>query len=248
MKDSKKTAARQSRRSFAKSAAAGLIAAPVVSAISNSTASASNFAFDSGDPPVIIDGGSLAIISGGSLDVDRESSSTFLTPTPENHVYGSIKQIRVVNDFSNDLLAPSDVGKAGSINISIWKDLVDKNNSHGDDDDDSDVTEYIPGNYNGPADVIITYGPGTGDTFKIEVKSTHLSDDHKKIFRRHGRNPKRYELNDWNGGNSKFRIGKVKITGSVNYETNNSDPGNANAPNTPDKGIRIILLMNPYGS
>jgi hypothetical protein len=247
MKNFKRAALRQSRRSFAKSAAVGIIAAPVASSFSYSVSAKPPDPFDSGDPPVIIDGGSLAIISGGSLDVDRESSSTFLTPTPENHVYGSIKQIRVVNDFANDLLAPTVVGAAG-VTISLWKDMVDKNNSHGDDDDDTDVTEYIPGNYNGPADVIITYGPGTGGTFKIEVKSTHLSDDHKKIYRRHGRNPKRYELNDWNGGNSKFRIGKVKITGSVNYETNNSDPSNPNAPNTPDKGVRIILLMNPYGS
>ena len=71
----------------------------------------------------------------------------------------------------------------------------------GDDDDDTDQAEYGPIANQSIPEVIIQGGP-------LEIRSDKTIPKTRKLFKRRGRNHKRFERNDWDG---KFRVAQVKV-------------------------------------
>jgi len=247
MKDSTNAKEKTSRRSFAKSVATALVAAPVVSSLSscakpqdttNSSSPPSGtspYLTDSGNPPVIIDGGSLSISSPATLE-DVEDTET--TPKKYDHKYrernkatlplGAIKRMLLTNDYGDPLLDRT-LQSGETLKVYLWIQKVKEHGETGNDDDDTDVAQYDNIANQAVPEVIIQGGA-------LEIRSDREFSKDRKLFKRANRNPKRRQRNDWDPGHAPFRIARVKVL--VNdVEVPPSPFVNA------DKGFRITLIF-----
>ncbi len=252
MKDSPDAKEKTSRRNFAKSVASALVAVPVASSLSSAaqppgaTGRTSSNAdsrphpsaivvgdyMRTGNPPVIIDGGSLEVSSPATLkkfDDDESSPKSFKNKYKERNSttpLGLIKGIRIIDDYGAALLE-RELLNGETLKVYLWIQKV--TSEQGDDDDDNDVIAY--GAIANPTipDIIIQ-----GGALQIRLDKDISKD--KKLFKRQARNPKRRQLNDWSGGHSPFRVGQVKV-----FVNNVEVP--PTLPIDPDMGIRIILAF-----
>lgn len=246
MKDSTDAKEKTSRRSFAKSVATALVAAPVVSSLSScaqkpTTAPARPYR-DDANPPVIIDGGSFQVMIPATLD--KHSDDDNVPPKKYKNKYsqrkdsslGAIKKIHIIDDYADNRLAEYPLN-GQALQVHIW---IAKATEAGDYENDTDTATYDPPSTSPiPAgrlpDIVIQGG-------KIEIRmDADLDNDNKrKIFKRAGRNQRRYHLHDWEGGHSPFRLAKVKVlvgpNQTVQYDSETD-------PISLENGFRIILIF-----
>src|SRR2546423_9863019 len=248
MKDSTDAKEKTSRRSFAKSVATALVAAPVVSSLSScaqkpgtvpGTPSPHPYR-DEANPPVIIDGGSFQVMIPATLD--KRSDDNVPPKKYKNRFYqrkdsslGAIKKIHIIDDYADDLLAEYHLGNQ-TMQVHIW---IAKATEFGDYESDTDTATYDPPSTSPIPperlpDIVIQGG-------KIEIRmDKDLDNDNKrKIFKRAGRNQRRYHIHDWEGGHSPFRIAKVVVMMSSSQTAlYDSERDHTNVEN----GFRIILI------
>lgn len=186
-----------------------------------------------GNPPVIIDGGSLEVSSPATLkrfDDDESSPKQYNNKYKERNrarlPLGLVKGIRIIDDYGVILLERS-LQAAETLKVYLWIQKV--TSEQGDEDDDQDVTEYGAIANTTVPDIVIQGGA-------LEIRLDKEISKDKKLFRRRLRNPKRRHLNDWSGGHSPFRIAQVKVF------VNNTEVPRSPLVNAED-GFRIILAF-----
>ena len=239
MKDSTDAKEKTSRRSFAKSVATALVAAPVVSSLSSCAKSdsvtTSPPAYEGANPPVIIDGGSFQISIPGTL---KQGPDDPIPPKPpKSYKYkfkqkgnkpGAIKGIHIVDDYCRDILKGYMLGSDETLQIQIW--IAEVDNDLEDIDNASGEVKYKP--LGDQPDIVIQGG-------KIEIRTDKdFSSSERKLFKGKKNNKKRYHINDWNGGTSPFRIAQVMV-----YVSSKADPVYTSTESHLEDGLRIILLF-----
>lgn len=243
-----------SRRHFARTVASALVAVPVISALtscatqpdSNSPTNRTNETPTpqpsptpdpkerGGDPPVIIDGGSLTILTPAVFK--REDDDAQAQPKEYDHKFtqkkdasiGRIKRIRIINDYGDEVYPEYLLKDGETAQVHLWKQKATRG---GDDEEDTDTASYPNINASAHPDVIIQGG-------KLEIRmDKNFLGTRKRLFKRRGRNHKRYHVNDWQGGDDPFRIGKVKVlvNNALKFESTTANPDQA------DDGFRVIF-------
>lgn len=244
MKDSTDAKEKTSRRSFAKSVATALVAAPVLSSLS-SCAHKSDIGTTSppeylgANPPVIIDGGSFEISIPATLKKQEPDDPIPPNPPspPKSYKYkfkqkgnkpGPIKGIHIVDDYCRDVLKDYMLGSNETLQVQIWiaqvdNDLEDIDNASG------EVKYKDPGQL---PDIVIQGG-------KIEIRmDKDISSNERKLFRGKKNNKKRYHINDWDSGTTPFRLAQVMV-----YVSSKSDPVYTSTEDHLEDGLRIILYF-----
>jgi hypothetical protein len=252
MNDSTDAKEKTSRRRFAKSVATALVAAPVVSSLRyraqppdtiklfpHAAVTPLPYPTESGNPPVIIDGGSLGISSPATLE---KVDDTETSPKKYDYKYrernrtnelslGPITYIRINDDYG-DLLWEQHLGTGETLKVYLWIQKVKDHGEHGDEDDDTDTADYDPINDPDKPEIIIQGGA-------LEIRSDKKMPKVGKLLKRKIRNPKRYERHDWD--NRSFRIAQVKLFVSSSASALYTSP-----PEIADRGFRITLIFPTY--
>jgi len=235
-----------SRRSFAKTVATALVAAPVLSSLSSCQKTGSDIgttsppAYEGANPPVIIDGGSFQISIPATLD--KQEPDDLIPPNPPNppkrYKYkfkqrkpnkpGPIKGIHIVDDYCRDVLKEYLLGGSDTLQVQIW--IAEVDNDLEDIDNASGEVKYKdPGTL---PDIVIQGG-------KIEIRTDKdIGSNERKLFKGKKNNKKRYHINDWNGGTTPFRLAQVMV-----YVSSKSDPIYTSTEDHLEDGLRIILLF-----
>jgi hypothetical protein len=244
MKDPTDPKEKTSRRSFAKTVASALVAVPVGSSLRSHTEPPVRVKptsqptvtplYSSGNPPVIIDGGSLGVSSPATLERKSDNEST---PKEYNYKFternktgglslGRIVDVLITDDYGNSLLAQH-LNDTDTLKVYVWIQKVKDNGQSGDEDDDTDTVAYDPIHDANIPELIIQGG-------ELEIRSDKKLPKVGKLLKRTVRNPKRYERHDWD--NRSFRLAQVKA-----FVNNVEVPGSpfVNA----DKGFRITLIF-----
>ena len=257
MKEFPDTAEKTSRRRFTKTIASALVAAPVISSLSSCAQNPESdnrgisatpspqpsppTKEDRGiNPPVIIDGGSLTLLAPGKLmriedDQTPPKHYDFKYKQKNDGAFGPIKGIHIIDDYADEVLREYTLGSGESLQVHIWIARVTRQT--GSEDDDTDAADYEPIATNPPLPPPNIIIQGGRLEFRMDRKA---NGDGKKVFKRRGKNQKRYLINDWDVGNTPFRFARVKVLVNPNQIVKyNSD----DHPNDVEKGFRILLLI-----
>lgn len=251
MKEPADATGKTSRRRFAKTVASALVAVPVISTVSscsqppenkrggNDNAASptpqpspepDNMFARSGNPPVIIDGGSLGVLSPATLkefDDDETTPKKYDHKFKEkNNVLGVIRAVRINNDYG-DLLMEHRLSGSDTLKVHLWIQKVTR--EMGDDDDDTDQATY-----EGIADPNIPEVIVQGGA--LEIRMDKNLPKYKKLFKRAGRNPKRFQRHDWDG--RPFRVAMVKV-----FVSSSPNPIYTSSLADADNGFRVILVF-----
>jgi hypothetical protein len=250
MKDSPDAKEKTSRRSFAKTVATALIAAPVVSSLSScaqpsgtpsptpSPQPSPRVRTYGANPPVIIDGGSFQIAIPATLIRELNTDPPIPPDPPKKHLYkfkqtpnnplGAIKGIFIIDDYAYQLLPEYTLSNNQTLQVHIWVAKVETEAE--DPNNDTDTVGYEDISAHAHPDIIIQGG-------KIEIKMDKNITFDKKLLKRETRNPKRYYIHDWEQ-RKPFRIAQVKVFVSGNPQAIfSSQPGDL------DNGFRITLIF-----
>lgn len=226
-----------SRRSFAKTVATALVAAPVVSSLSSCQKSVTLPEppyTDAGNPPVIIDGGSFEISIPATLVSHPDDPNPTNPPKRYNYKFkpkankpGRIKGIHIVDDYCREILKYM-LGSNDTLQLQIWIAEVD-NDSENIDTGSGEVIYKALGQL---PDIVIQGG-------NVEIRmDKDISKNERKLFKGEKKNKKRYHINDWNGGTTPFRIAKVLF-----YVSSQANPVYTSTEADLENGFRVILLF-----
>ncbi len=235
-----------SRRSFAKNVANALVGVPVISSLSSHSqppdttnrsagpTPAPQFNYRAGNPPVIIDGGSLGVSTPATLTKDDDNETTPKQYDDKyrekNNILGPIKAIRITNDYGDDLVAEREL-RGATVKVYLWIQKVKSGGETGDDDLDTDAADYD----DTPLDPNIPHMIIQGGA--LEIRTDKRISKARKLFKREGRNHKRYERHDWD--NKPFRIAQVQVWVSDVVGA----PIYTSTLPAADRGFRIILMF-----
>ena len=251
MKEFSQAPEKTSRRGFTKTVASALVAAPVIASLSSCAQKAK--VDGPGDksspspqppppakeerginPPVIIDGGSFTLIAPGTLD---EIPDPETVPKRYDHKFhqknatsfGPIKGIRIIDDYSYEILPEYLLATGETLQVHIWIAGVTTQTPPANDDSDNDQAEYGPLSAN--PNIILQGGP-------FEVRMDKKINKDRKLFKRKGKNQKKYHINDWDGGNSPFRLERIRVMVNGVKKWYSDDH-----PNIENNGFRIYLFV-----
>jgi hypothetical protein len=231
---------KQSRRQFAKTIAAALVAVPAVAALTSCNSGGGNnnngtvtptptpsptprtiqtqIEFTGSEPPVIMDGGSCEITS--LVDFTPKSGSTnHFEFKPGQTTYKGVKGVNVTNEYGS-LLKSYTVSASQTLTVNVWYGAV---KSISGDDVDYDAPETDP-------QVVLT-AKGDGSSFDLYAVEGLGTRHHEFTGRKLG---KKYTIDKWKGGRE-FHLAKVQVLvdGSGDLFT---DAG---------QGFRIAIIFNP---
>ena len=248
MKDSPDAKEKTSRRSFAKTVASALVAVPVGSSLGSHAQPPATvkpgpkpmvtLLYSSGNPPVIIDGGSLGVSSPATLERNSDNESM---PKEYNYKFternktgglslGRIVDLLVTDDYGN-LLWEQHLNDGETLKVYVWIQKVKDDGEKGDEDDDTDTADYDPIHDPNIPELIIQGG-------ELEIRSDKKLPKVGKLLKRTVRNPKRYERHDWD--NRSFRLAQVQVWLTSGGTTTSKYISPAGAA---DKGFRITLIF-----
>jgi len=254
MKDSTDAKEKTSRRSFAKTVATALVAVPVGSSLRShaqppGTITPSpqpvvtplTYPTEGGNPPVIIDGGSLGISTPATLEriddnenLPREYNYKFRERNRTSELsLGPIRDLRITDDYG-DLLWAQHLEDGETLKVYLWIQKVKDHGEKGDEDDDTDTADYDDIDDANVPEVVIQGGA-------LEIRSDKKMPKVGKLLKRKVRNPKRYERHDWD--NRSFRLAKVQVW----VTSGGSTTSKYTSPlEIADRGFRVTLIFPNY--
>jgi hypothetical protein len=247
MKESSQAAEKTSRRGFTKTVASALVAVPVLASLTSCSKEkqvgepgttpspspkASPLNYERGaNPPVIIDGGSFTLIAAGTLERIPDPETVpkrydFKFHQKNATSFGPLKGIHIIDDYGYDLLAEYILQSGETLKVNMW---IAKAHATGHDEDDDDAATYD--SISDLPNIIVQ-----GGTF--EVRMDKKIDKDRKLFKRKGKNQKKYQINDWDGGTTPFRLERIRVMVNGTKKWYSDD-----YPNIEENGFRIYLLV-----
>ena len=223
MKDSEDAPKTTSRRRFTKTAASALVAMPVISSLSScaqrqpplppppgtpspqpSPSGSPRIGVERGsNPPIIIDGGSLSILTVPRFEKSDDETDVFkFKHIPDDENYRKIKGVIIISDDAQPLVNYALANDTEVLEVSIWIETVRKKFLQ-------DEYDYDGVDVSVRADMIITAGKTSANQLTIRTDE-EIKNPKRSPKRKNDPKYRRYLKGDWDSkGNKQFRIAAV---------------------------------------